>query len=337
MKAVIFQGVGRPLELGTVADPSCEPGQIILKVRSSGVCGSDLHWTSTPGALSEGAVLGHEFSGTVVEAPGARSLIGRPATALPMHACWTCRDCTMGHPFFCSTGRLVGLNAPGAFAEYVAVDAGMLQLLPAGVTFEEGALVEPLAVAHHAVGKAGSLLSKNVVVIGAGPIGAAVVFFARQAGAGSVIVSEPSAERRERASALGATAAINPFEANLLKEIYRLAGRRPDVVVVCGGSRGMIAQAIDLAGKRGHVVIVGACLEEDRFWPMNAITKNVTLAFSGGYEIGDFTDVIDSIEQKAVRPKALITSRINLEALPEAFELLRTPNDQCKLLIDFGG
>ncbi|HUA89221.1 MAG TPA: alcohol dehydrogenase catalytic domain-containing protein, partial [Steroidobacteraceae bacterium] len=234
MRAALFRGAGRPLSIEQVDDPAPRADQILIEVAQSGICGSDLHM-SEYGAVPEGTIFGHEFAGTIVQLgaavpPGLR--VGERVTALPVQACRICEACEAGLPALCAQGQFTGTNLtfPGAYAQYVAARATMVQRLPAGVGFAEGALVEPLAVARHAVALASIRAGDTVAVIGAGPIGAGVVLFARLAGARHVIVSERSPARREIARALGATGTIDPTQENVAQRLAALAGGRPQVV-----------------------------------------------------------------------------------------------------------
>jgi (R,R)-butanediol dehydrogenase / meso-butanediol dehydrogenase / diacetyl reductase len=336
MRAAVFKRVGTPLSIETVPDPQPRHGEVVLKIATCGICGSDLHASEVQGALPEGMILGHEFAGTIVETgTGATQKAGTRVTAFPLHPCWSCDDCNQGYHVQCSNGSWVGTGRPGAFADYVTVDARLTQALPAGVGFDEGALVEPLATAHHAVILAGPLKGRNVLVLGAGPIGAGVVLFARRLGARNVLVSEPSAERRQLAMRLGATAVLDPTTENPSERAHVVCGGAPDVVFECVGVPGMIARAVDYVAKRGRVIVVGVCFTSDSFAPYIALTKGVSLLFSMAYDIRDFESVIDNMAAGHIEPQRLVTSKIRLDDLPAAFEALKRPTDQCKILVGF--
>ena len=338
MSAAIFEAVGRPLTLVTVEDPRPAPDQVVIEVAHCGICGSDLHVTQH-GLVPAGTILGHEFAGTIVETGrdvGGDWGVGDRVTALPIQACRACEPCAIGLPGLCSSILFTGttLETPGAYAQYVRARGTMLQRLPAGVSFADGAMVEPLAVAHHAVGLAGELRAASVLVIGAGPIGVGVALFARLAGARHVVVSEPSPGRRQRALEMGATHAIDPVAGPVASAFATLAGCQPRVVFECVGNPGMLQQAIELVGVRGRVLVAGVCLEEDRIRPLAGLSKEVALQFSQCYTESDFSDVIDAIAHGRVDASPMLTEIIGFDELPSAFEALRQPADQCKLLID---
>jgi len=311
---------------------------VVIEVAHCGICGSDLHVTQQ-GLVPSGTILGHEFAGTIVEIGrevGGDWRVGDRVTALPIQACRACEPCAIGLPGLCSSILFTGttLETPGAYAQYVRARGTMLQRLPAGVSFADGAMVEPLAVAHHAVGLAGELRAASVLVIGAGPIGVGVALFARLAGARHVVVSEPAHGRRQTALAMGATHAIDPAAAPVASSFARLADRQPGVVFECVGNPGMLQHAIELAGIRGRVIVAGVCLEEDRIRPLTGLGKEVSLQFSQCYTEGDFSDVIDAIARGRADASPMLTRIVGFDELPSAFEALRQPGEQCKLLID---
>jgi (R,R)-butanediol dehydrogenase / meso-butanediol dehydrogenase / diacetyl reductase len=338
MRAALFQAAGRPLAIEHVSEPRPAADQILIEVARAGICGSDLHMSEF-GAVPPGTIFGHEFAGSVAALGSAvrgEWRIGDRVTALPLQACSSCEACGSGLPALCSRGLFTGTNLefPGAYAEYVAARAGMVQRLPAGVSFETGAMVEPLAVSHHAVQLARLVRGDSVLVIGAGPIGAGVVLFARSAGARHVIVSERSPERRQIALTLGATAVIDPQAQDVAARFFELTGNRPQVVFECVGAPTLIQQAIELAGVRGRVLVAGVCFAQDRISPLTALMKEVSVQFSQCYTEADFAAVIGALARGEVAPAPMHTDTVGFAALPEAFEALRASPRGCKVLID---
>ena len=338
MRAAIFHEPGRPLSIETIADPRPAADQILIDVAHTGICGSDLHITQY-GLIPNGTVLGHEFAGTIAEIGGAVGgswKIGDRVTALPLEGCNHCEACDEGLPALCSAAVFTGtaLAKPGAYAQYVVAKGAMVQRLPQGVTFADGAMVEPLAVAHHAVERAQIAVGAPVLVIGAGPIGAGVALFARHAGARHVIVSERAPERRRRVLELGATAVIDPTTETVAERFAAIAGSAPQIVFECVGNAGVIQHALELTGRRGRVVVAGVCFSEDKFMPVAALMKEISIVFSQCYTERNFAAVIDAIARGAVNPRPMHTRTVGFEALPKAFEDLRSAPDQCKVLID---
>ena len=340
MRAAVFQAAGENLRIEDRQRPSAGPGEIVLRVAYCGICGSDLHATeANPIPLPPGIVLGHEFSGTVVESQSPDWQIGERAIGIPLQPCAECMPvgrCKEGLGILCPKGGIIGLSpaAPGGYAEYVKLMASHALRVPETVDLRTAALAEPLAVGAHAVRLAGALLGARVLVIGAGPIGLAVTIFARLAGARDVVVSEPDPDRRGRAEKFGATGTIDPLTEPLAKGFIRHAGERPEVIFECVGAPGLLRECFDTAAIHGRVVVVGVNRGEDTVFPRVAIRKELTIRFALGYVPADFRLVLDVLESGRIDAPALITAVIGLDALPAMFESLRARNPHAKVLID---
>ncbi len=339
MKAAIFEGPGKPLSIGEIASPDPGPHELVLKVKACGICGSDLHCTEHgPFQLPEGTVMGHEFSGEIVglgtEIAG-RFAEGDRVTALPViippippmglenAESWMRPDM-----------KPIGLGVvPGAYSEYVLVGVGQTKRLPEQVTFDQGALVEPLAVGLHAVNRAQMRSGDNVLILGAGPVGLACTAFAHRMGAANVVVSEMTDQRRTLAESVGATATIDA-KGNVLEQFAEKTGAiMPDVVIEAVGIPGMVQSAIDLVKPNGRVVVVGVCQQQDQIMPMMAIMKEVNLQFVLAYEPRDWDTVITFLATERLKVDHLVTHKVGFDAFPAAFEALRKPSDQCKVLL----
>lgn len=328
MRAVVVTGPRR-LAVESVPDPTPEPGQAVLRVAACGICGSDLHMHQA-GFLPAGAIMGHEFCGEVVEAAGELRA-GERVCALPVLSCGGCERCRSGLGVYCTAQRPLGLGpAPGAFAEYVAVAAHEAVRLPAGVDDAHGALVEPLAVALHAVDVARLAPGERCLVVGAGPIGLALVLWARQLGVREVIVSERAPGRRAMAERLGATRVVDPERDDLAAT---LPAEGVDVAFEAVGAPGLIQQCIERVRFRGRVVVAGVCITPDSFHPAAAVLKEADLRFVLAYEKKDFQRTVELLERGSLRPAPMISECIGLADVPAAFEALATPSHQCKLLV----
>jgi len=338
MRAAVFHSADRPLSIEQVPDPRPEAGQVVIEVARSGICGSDLT-VAKLGAAPPGTIFGHEFAGQIVDigaGVGGDWRIGDRVSALPIQVCNRCEACSDGLHALCPEIVFTGttLIVAGAYAQYVTARAPMLQRLPAGVGFDEGAMVEPLAVAHHAVRVAALPRDAAVLILGAGPIGAGIALFARHAGARHVVVSEYFPARRERALEMGATATIDPAAEDVAARFAALAGKRPQVVFECTGKPGVLQQSMELAGMRGRVVIAGVCLQEDRIAPLSGMLKEISIQFAQCYQESDFAAVIDAIARGAINPRPMHTATVSLAALPPVFDALRGASPHCKVLID---
>ncbi len=214
--------------------------------------------------MPAGLVMGHEFCGEIV-ATGAETddqwRIGRHVTALPLIGCGRCLACLAGEPAHCEQGDMVGVGgSPGGFAEYVRVDQRETVALPERLDPALGALVEPLAVGLHAVERAHIRSGDKVLVVGAGPVGLSVIAWAARSGASELVVSDPSAVRRDR----GRAVRRHPHRRSVRRAARAALRRRDRVRRVCPGITDVCVGA---SVRHGHVVIAGVCTKPDPYVP----------------------------------------------------------------------
>lgn len=336
MRAAYFTKVGVPLEVRRVADPSPGAGEVVLKIHRCGICGSDLHMTdghSPHFTLPENSSLGHEFAGEVVAVgKSVQNLkIGDPVTALPYTGCGHCATCLAGKPNFCAqfTGAAAG------FAEYAVVAERVTTKLPTTLSMEDGALIEPMAVGLHGVALAKLTPGARVLVIGAGPVGLAAIFWARRLGAGRIVATASSRRREALARHMGSDAFVVPDAALDLAALAADALDGPaDIVFECAGQTGLIARAIDCVKPQGDVVVLGFCTVPDQFVPAQAVWKEVRIQFAVTYSMQEFAHVANVFDAGHVEPRMMITDRVSLDALPDAFEALRHRSTQCKVMVN---
>lgn len=337
MRAAVFRQLGEPLTVEDVPEPEPAPGDLVLEVKSCGICGSDLHVSDVPPGLPPGTVMGHEFAGEVVEvgpeAPGGWK-VGDRACSLPFIGCGRCAACLGGDGTACAGIQATGLGQiPGAYAERVRVGGLETLRLPDSVDFEQGATVEPLAVGLHAVRKSGLAPGANVLVIGAGPIGLATTLWARFFGARSVAVSEKAAGRLDLAARFGATHGIDASKDMPSVAFQRETGASPDVIFECVGVPGLLQECIMMAPARSKIVVVGVCMQPDTIFPGMAILKELSLDFVIAYRRDDFVFTLDMLDAERIDSKPMITDRVGLDGFAEAFEALKKPTTQCKVLL----
>jgi threonine dehydrogenase-like Zn-dependent dehydrogenase len=310
MRALVFHGPG-DIRVERRPDPAPAPGELLVRVLATGICGSDLHgYTGENGRRHPGQVMGHETVGRVVGGEGVPD--GTLVTVNPVLGCGRCPACAAGTAQLCPTRRVIGVDPTisSAFAELMTVPAPNAVVLPDGVPEEHGALVEPLAVGYHAAVRGGVGPDDRVLVAGGGPIGQACALAARRLGASSVLVSEPHPGRRALVERLGFVA-VPPGE---------LAATTDHTVVLDAvGSSASLRGAFEASTPGSRVVLVG----------MNA--PDVTL---GAYAISTFErSVIGSFcyparefqataEWVATRPPELahlVDARVPLDEAPAAF------------------
>ncbi|MNF36954.1 Sorbitol dehydrogenase [compost metagenome] len=336
MRSAVFHAVGQPLVVETRPDPTPGPGDVVMKVHSCGICGSDLHMTEGHSPAFDypaGAIPGHEYAGEVV-AVGAdvRDLkVGDRISALPFTGCGLCLACKSGSPSHCPQFRGLG----SGFSEYALVSERTSIKLPEALSYDDGALIEPLAVGLHGVAMANIRPGAKVLVIGAGPIGLAATFFARKLGAGRIAVAANSTRRQALAQSMGADLFVTPEEGRPLAAVAAEAlGGAPDVVLECAGQLGCIEQAIQAVRTAGTVVVLGFCTSPDSFVPAMAVWKEINLRFSNTYSLGDFQYVAQVLAGGSLEPRSMVTRKIALDEVPRVFEDLRKPSGQCKVIIN---
>ena len=345
MKAAVFKAHGAPLIVEDVPDPEPGPHDLVLKVRASGICGTDLHWSENTvegvgwRVLEPGSVMGHEFAGEVIEVGReARGdwRIGDRVCAQPWIGCGTCAACVGGRGYLCPTVSMrATAEITGAYAEFTRIGSTETLRLPESVSFQEGAMVEPLAVGLNAARRAGLAAGDTVLIIGAGPVGLSVALWCRFFGARHVIVSDLVAARAEGAAAVGATAAIDASSEDVVAAVERIAGTGPRVVFDCVGVSGSLQLAIDTAPQDARVMVVGLCMAEDRIFPAKALTKELDIGFVFVYHRSDFDMVVDMLDRGHIDALPMVTSSVGLDAFPDAFDSLKAgPTDQIKVMLE---
>ena len=332
MKAAIFHEVSKPLTIEDIDDPVPAPGEAVIKVGRCGICGTDLHMTSSHQyAPAPGSTLGHEFSGEVVALGKGvdRLKIGDMISAMPFAGCGACIACLGGRPFACEQMRTMY----GGFGEYALVRADLATLLPKALSVADGALVEPLAAALRGVAKIGPSAGAKILILGAGSMGVGTIFWARRLGAGKIVAADIMPWREPLALEMGASRFILSDD-NLASHVVEAMGGAPDIVFECAGVPGLIAQAMDIVRPGGTVVVLGGCMQADHFVPVIGVGKEISILFSAAYTLNDFHIVIDTLDDGWLEPRGMITDTLPLSATPAIFETLRGPNRQCKVMID---
>lgn len=334
MRAAVLPEVGQALVVQEVPDPSPGEGEVVLEVLAAGICGSDLHLSDS--FAPPGTVLGHEYSGRVVEigAGVSRDLIGTSVAGYPLVGCGSCAWCRTGLTARCSAYELNGLQRQGAYAEYLRASATQLEPLPSTLDASAGALVEPFAVALHALDRAQLRPAEPVLVLGAGPVGLAVALWARTLGSSAVVVSDPAAGRRELALSMGATAVVDPTTQDVAEAFADTTGQPPRVVVECVGVPGLIGQAVSAAGHDARVVVVGVCMAPDTFYPLDALNREVDLSFVLYYRREDFGRVVRAMDSGQLDAGPLVTDVVSLDDAPARFAALKQPSNEGKVQIE---
>lgn len=335
MRAAIVNASGS-FDIGTVADPTPGPGELVLRVTGCGICGSDLKMLEHP---NPGIVMGHEFAGEVV-AIGAkvdRWRDGDRVTALPIIGCGHCLACLEGAPSHCINGAdLIGVGgSSGAYAEFIRVSARETFAMPDSIDTAIAPLVEPLAVALHTVATADLVPGDKIVVVGAGPIGLAVTLWLRHMGADEILVADPLESRRQKALTLGATSVIDPSVEGLAPAVARELGQPADVVFDCVGKPGLLDGCIAASRVGGQIILAGGSFAPDTFLPVMGMVKEVSLRFCVYYRRSEWAHTIRMLAQGRIDPSPLISERVGLDRFASTFaDLQRRPGDHLKVILD---
>jgi threonine dehydrogenase-like Zn-dependent dehydrogenase len=336
MKAAVYTGKHR-FEVAELPTPDPGPSQLLVKVHSCGICGTDVHAVMYEIA-PPGSVLGHEFSGTVVKTgtnvtrweAGDRVVGGGgepPATD---------SSTARGHPRF--NYRTMGFQGgrTRAYAEYVLMEDWEPIPLPAGVPDDAASLTEPCAVAVHAVRNSGLKIGDSVGILGAGPIGLFCTQVARAAGASKVLVSEPAPARAKAAAALGADAVLNPMIEDVTQRMVDMTGGMgPNVVFDCAGIMSTLDQALNTVRRAGQVVLVAVPWEPLPLLPVDWMAREIRFHSSWGSLPGDWKIALDLMASGKVSVKHLLseTSYVPLEGVQKAFQELMKPSSQLQMVV----
>jgi len=312
------------------------PGEVVLRIDACGICGSDLH--ASDNLPFEGLVMGHEFCGTVVDSADQASGYseGDRVVGLSMASCGHCQACRDGRVRKCVATQMVGIERPGAYAEYVALPSSSLLRLPDALDHRHGALVEPLAVARHAVDRAGVTRDDTVAVVGAGPVGLAVTAWLSYLGLEHIVAIDPVAERRRTAQTLGATTTVDPAandSAAVADAVATACGGAPTRVIECVGIPGMLQQSIDIAGVDGIVAVTGVCMAAEQVTPLIAMVKELDVRFAFFYRRQDMVETLAAMESGTLNVMPMISDEISLDELPGRFEALKAPSTDVKVLV----
>ena len=259
MKALVFEAPGR-MPLLDRPEPTAGSGEVVVEVRASGICGSDVHgFTGHTGRRTPGVVMGHEAAGVVIGVgPGVGGVhVGDRVALRSILACGACDQCAEGRTNTCRNRRGLGMALDGAYAERVGVPAALAVPIPDRVSFTAAALVEPLAVALHAARAVRAGSHDQVLITGAGTIGLLVLLALRAEGTGRIVVTDRSAHRLEAATSAGADATVLVSGNDSMPAIREATGTGVDVVVDAVGIESALHQAISAVRPGGRVICVG--------------------------------------------------------------------------------
>lgn len=328
MKQLRLHRVGE-LRLDTVPVPKCAEDEVLLKIRCCGICGSDIGRIFKTGTYSFPTAPGHEFCGDIVFDP-QNILTGKRAAVFPLLPCFKCDMCKEEKYAQCADYDYYGSRRDGAYAQYIAVKRFNVVLLPDNVSYEEGAMCEPAAVALHAVEKLGSVENKSVLISGAGAIGLIAAQLAAHFGAKKVMLFDIDREK-------------TAFFKNLGFEEY--TSGTVDAALEGTGASGALSRIIDAIRPFGKVVLMGNPSNDVSLSPKDyqmILRKelNIEGTWNSSYAAmkNDWADVLKKISDGALSLKMLITHRVSLERAEQMLKAMRDKKEfYCKVMIENGG
>jgi threonine dehydrogenase-like Zn-dependent dehydrogenase len=333
------------LRIDDIPDPVAGPGEALVAVRACGICGSDLHALHhaeqlVETALEAGApitfdpsrdyVMGHEFTGEVLElGPATEGVAVAPG------------DLVTSFPVAITPTGVEAVGAysnvyNGGYAELMRLTAGVCLKVPNGLDHRRAALTEPMSVGRHAVARAGVTPAEAAVVLGAGPVGLAVVAELQRLGVESIVVSDYSPRRREVALAMGASHAVDPRVDAPMDVWLREDGKRVPVVFDAIGVPGTLTEAMRMAPPMSRVCVVGSCMENDTIRPLLPQSKQLTIIFSFAYDPFEFGDTLRAIAEGEIDVAPMITGTCGIDGVPNAFDALSRPEEHVKVLVEPG-
>jgi 2-desacetyl-2-hydroxyethyl bacteriochlorophyllide A dehydrogenase len=340
MRAVVMRN--SQLVVDDVPVPTPRPGEVLVKTLACGICGTDLHALRFSEALVGGSrcsgglfaidpnrdvVMGHEFCAEVVDyGPGTRKRfkVGTRVCSTP-----SLRS---------STGyESIGYSSenPGGFGEMMRLTEDNLLEVPSELSPEVAALTEPMAVAYHAVLKARLERRDASLIIGCGPVGLSIIAVLKLKGGAPVVAADLSPRRRELAVEMGADIVIDPREKSPY-EAFRIGSstRQAAVIFECVGVPGMIDEIMFNAPREARIIVTGLCMERDNLYPLSGLRKELNLQFALGYSGYEFAEAFRNIRKGKLRVQPLITGKVGIEGVEQAFVELGSPGRHAKILVE---
>lgn len=334
MRAAVYKG-NQTIEVEDYPTPVVGPGDVLIEVSHCGVCGSDIHFV-LEGWSAPNKVHGHEYSGTVVAVGDAVTTwsVGDLVVGGPSVRCGECEYCRAGRPNLCSgRGAVGGSDWQGAFAEYMRVPEAELLRLPAGLTLRAAALTEPLAVALHGITRAQVQPGERVLITGGGPIGALSAAALIHRGVTDVVVSEPSAVRRELCERIGATV-VSPDALSTPTMPDAIVAAPFAVALECSGHAVAMEQCLGQLARTGRLVLVGAGIKAPRFDPNRILLNELVITGAFCYDADGFEAALELLAAPSFPTELLIEpDDVGLDQLRDAIGRLGAGTVPAKVVV----
>jgi 2-desacetyl-2-hydroxyethyl bacteriochlorophyllide A dehydrogenase len=339
MKQAIMTSPGVIVYREVPAPGKLKENEVLLRIQKIGICGSDIHvYHGQHPATPYPVVQGHEFS-AIVEAVGknVKNIVpGMRATARPQLVCGVCAPCKRGHYNVCQNLKVQGFQAPGVAQEFFIAEADRVAIFPDSVSYDHGAMIEPVAVASHATGRVSSLKGKNVVVTGAGTIGNLIAQFAKARGASKVLITDISDYRLNIARQCGIDGILNisknSFEEKV-NDFFKEEGFQ--VGFEAAGVQASLNVLLQYIQKGSEIVIVGVYAENPRINMYYVGEHELKVIGSLMYLHEDYLEAIDVITSEKINLSPLITTHFPFEKYDEAYQFIEEQKDKTmKVIID---
>lgn len=314
------------IEFNEVPTPQPAPGQVLVKIMEIGICGSDIHVNHGKHPFTKYPITqGHEVSGVVEQlGQGVTGLqVGQKVTIQPQVVCGHCHPCRNGKYNLCEELKVMGFQTTGVGSHYFAVDAAKVTPLPDSMSFTEGAMIEPLAVAVHAVMQAGDVTGKDIVVLGAGPIGNLVAQVAKGLGARAVLITDISDYRLQLAKDCGIDYTANTREKDLGEAMVAAFGPdKADIIYDCAGNNITMGQAIKYA-RKGSVIMLVAVFDGPATVDLAVLNdKELRLDTSMMYRNEHYLEAIRLVQEGKVKLKPLESKHFPFRQFKDAYDFI---------------
>lgn len=328
MEALICTKPGT-FEYKDIAAPVLQPGQAIVRIKRIGICGTDLHaYEGTQPYFTYPRILGHELAADLMEADGADGFVpGEAVTIIPYFNCGKCIACRNGKPNCCTDIKVCGVHIDGGMVSYLSVPSYSL-VKSRGLSYDELALVEPLAIGAHGVRRANIKKDEFVLVIGAGPIGLGTMEFARIAGANVIALDMNDKRLQFCKDRLKVPYTINAATEDVLQKVKEITSNdMPTVVIDATGNQQAINNALQYLAHGGRFVLIGLQKEAISFSHPEFHKREATLMSSRNATREDFEQVIGAMKNGLIDPTTYITHRVNFVDVKEVFESWLNPKE----------
>ena len=337
MKGLVYHG-DEVLKWEDVQDVSPMDGEVKIKVKAAGICGSDVHgYQGITGRRIPPMIMGHEFSGIIDEVGSGVDTLkpGDRVTAYPMDYCGTCQSCRSGKMQFCPDKKQFGvLTVNGAFAEYLCVPEKVCYKLHDDISYNAGSMVEPLAVGFRGVEHAGEIEDQTILVVGSGTIGLMITACAKVKNPAKIIVSDLSDTRLAVAKKMGADVTINASEVDVKEAIMaNTGGQGVDVSFEAVGITPACVQSLENLRSGGKAIWLGQGMKTVEIGMLDIVTRELSVSGSFTYGLEDFKSAVAMLNSGSIDPEPIISEIVPMGEGALWFEKLKRPEELVKVIL----